>query len=215
LKDSLTITGGACMHSEASPPLLTASVDEPAPLGAAPLEAAAKLRLAALLRAHFGTVRRFVRRFGVPDAASDDAAQEVFIVAARRLREIEPGGERAYLYGVALRVAANARRALANQREQPSSAVLARAVSDAPEPDAQLETKRLRALLDEVLDMLPEDLRTAFVLFELEGFSVPEIAELCGIPQGTAASRLRRAREAFQAEAARLKAELQRSGEGP
>jgi RNA polymerase sigma-70 factor, ECF subfamily len=44
---------------------------------------------------------------------------------------------------------------------------------------------------------------------------VPEIAELCGIPQGTAASRLRRAREAFQAEAARLKAELQRSGEGP
>jgi RNA polymerase sigma-70 factor (ECF subfamily) len=199
------------MHSEASPPRLTAPADEPASLGAVPLDAAAKLRLAALLRAHFGTVRRFVRRFGVPDAASDDAAQEVFIVAARRLREIELGGERAYLYGVA----ANARRALANQRELSSSAVLARAVSDAPEPDVELETKRLRALLDEVLDTLTDDLRTAFVLFELEGFSVPEIAKLCCIPPGTAASRLRRAREAFQAEAARLKPELQRTGEGP
>lgn len=208
------------MHSDAKPSLSSAPADEPAafaaaPLVAVPLDAAAKLRLAGLLRAHFGTVRRFVRRFGVPDAASDDAAQEVFIVAARRLREIAPGGERAYLYGVALRVAANARRAFASRRDQASSAVVARAVSDAPEPDAQLETKRLRALLDEVLDTLTEDLRTAFVLFEFEGFSVPEIAELCGIPLDTAASRLRRAREAFQAEAARLKAEFQRSGELP
>lgn len=203
------------MHSDAKPSLLPPPADEPAELAVAPLDAGARLRLAGLLRTHFGAVRRFVRRFGVPDAASDDAAQEVFIVAARRLREIEPGGERAYLYGVALRVAANARRAFATRRDQPSSVVLARAVSDAPEPDAQLETKRLRALLDEVLDTLTEDLRTAFVLFEFEGFSVPEIAELCGIPLGTAASRLRRGREAFQAEAARLKAEFQRSGELP
>jgi RNA polymerase sigma-70 factor, ECF subfamily len=169
------------------------------------LSASGEARLAGLLRAHFGTVRRFVRRFGVPESASDDAAQEVFIVVARRLDEVIVGRERPYLYGVALRVAANARRVLVTHRERASNATLTRAASDAPQPDAALESKRLRALLDEILDSMSEDLRAAFVLFELEGFSVPEIAGLCGIAQGTAASRLRRAREAFKAQAARLK----------
>jgi RNA polymerase sigma-70 factor (ECF subfamily) len=185
---------------------------EPLATPAPPLDSAAKARLAALLRAHFGSVRRFVRRFGVSDASSDDAAQEVFIVASRRLHEIEVGGERAYLYGIALRVAANARRAMRTYRDQPSSETLERIVSEVLEPDAALEAKQLRVLLDEVLDTFTEDLRAAFVLFELEGFSVPEIADLCGIPLGTAASRLRRSRAAFQAEAARLRAELERPG---
>ena len=52
---------------------------------------------------------------------------------------------------------------------------------------------------DEVLDVMPIDLRTVFVLFELEGMSTVEIAPVLGIPVGTASSRLRRAREEFQA----------------
>lgn len=59
-------------------------------------------------------------------------------------------------------------------------------------------------LLDRVLGRMDEDLVTVFVLFELEGMSTPEIAELVQIPVGTAASRLRRARQSFRAAALRL-----------
>jgi len=57
-----------------------------------------------------------------------------------------------------------------------------------------------------VLDELPLEERAVFVLFELEELSVPEIAELCALKVGTAASRLRRAREAFRAATQRLRA---------
>jgi RNA polymerase sigma-70 factor (ECF subfamily) len=56
------------------------------------------------------------------------------------------------------------------------------------------------------LESWPEELRTAFVLFELEGLSVPEIAELTETKSGTVASRLRRGRELFLAAVKRLKA---------
>ena len=49
-----------------------------------------------------------------------------------------------------------------------------------------------------VLRQMSDDLRTVFVLFEIEGMTVPEVAEVVGIPLGTAASRLRRAREKFR-----------------
>jgi len=63
-------------------------------------------------------------------------------------------------------------------------------------------------MLDEVLNRLPVDLRTVFVLHELEGLEVREIAEIEGIPVGTASSRLRRAREEFSAVARRVRGGL-------
>ena len=71
-----------------------------------------------------------------------------------------------------------------------------------------LEQKRHRELLDRILDTLTQDLRTAFVLFELEDLSVPEIAEVLEIPTGTVASRLRRAREQFGAALTRAQRRL-------
>ena len=62
-------------------------------------------RVAALLRTHFRDVWRMVRRFGVPESGADDAAQEVFIIAARRLADIAPGSERPFLLASAVRVA--------------------------------------------------------------------------------------------------------------
>jgi len=55
-----------------------------------------------------------------------------------------------------------------------------------------------------VLDAMPFDLRAAFVLFELDELTIPEIATLLHIPEGTASSRLRRAREDFRARVAEL-----------
>jgi len=52
------------------------------------------------------------------------------------------------------------------------------------------------------------DLRTVFILSELEGMTMPEVAALLEVPVGTAASRLRRAREAFRAAVAELESKL-------
>jgi RNA polymerase sigma-70 factor, ECF subfamily len=168
-------------------------------------ERAAQERLARLLREEFRRVWRIVRRFGVPAAGADDAAQEVFIIAARRLHEIEIGHERRYLFGIAIRVAANARRARAKRPERADSEALVEAESQLPLSDALVDHKRMRELAEEVLDAMTLELRTAFVLFELEGFSVPEIAELVDVPLGTVASRLRRARATFRDAVAQLK----------
>lgn len=160
-------------------------------------------RLAALLHAHFPMVWRAVRRFGVPSGSAEDAAQEVFIVLASKLDEVQVGKERPYLYAVAARVAANVRRSSIHRHENPGDEPVFDATSPLPNAERLLEQKRRRELLDRVLDTLTQDLRTAFVLFELEDLSVPEIAEVLQIPTGTVASRLRRAREQFGAAVSR------------
>lgn len=169
-------------------------------------------RVAEMLRAHFRDVWRIVRRFGVPENSADDAAQEVFIIASRRLADITPGSERPFLFASAVRVAANARRALGARRECAEDEHLPERVDPRPSAEALLDQKRLRQMLDRVLDQLTDDLRVSFVLYELEGMSSPEIAELLGIPVGTVASRLRRAREAFEVATAKLKASLETPG---
>lgn len=174
---------------------------------AAAAPAAPRERVAAMLRQHFRLVWRTVRRLGVPESACDDAAQHVFIIAADRMAQIPPGKERAFLLGTACRVAANARRAHARRPELHDVELLEDHEENAPNPEQLLEMKQMRALLDELLERLSDDLRVALVLFELERLSSAEIAELLDIPVGTVASRLRRARAAFQAEVAKLRAE--------
>jgi len=196
--------------AEMSPP-----TKDPAPavLGRAFPPREREARLAELLRVHFRLVWRALRRLGVPEHAVDDAAQEVFIVAAKKLATITPAYERRFLYGVALRVAANARRARAARPEKAETAELEETASAVPSPEVLLDRKRARELLDATLEAMPDDLRTAFVLFELEGCSAPEVAALLGIPIGTATSRLRRAREAFRAAVSTLRRRLENGDE--
>jgi len=169
-------------------------------------------RTARLLGEWFDLVWRVLVRFGVPPDSAEDAAQEVFLIASNKLDEIEPEAERRFLYAVAVRVAANSRRALGTRREvalEPFERVLA---SSGSEPDVLVEQKRAREVLERVLDSMPEELRTVFVLFELEELTGPEVAEVLGVPLGTTASRLRRAREHFQAAIARLRESLAGGG---
>lgn len=170
-------------------------------------------RLRALFDAHYAFVWRFLRRFGVQTPQLEDAAQEVFWVAARRLSDVRPGSERAFLYGVALRIAAeDVRRRLRSPRVDADPEEVLRLVDPAPSPEQQLEQRQRRELLDAILDRMPLELRTVFVLAELEDMEVREIAALEGIPLGTASSRLRRAREEFSAAAKRLRAALAARG---
>jgi len=169
------------------------------------------LDLRGLFDAHYLPTRRLLRRMGVPVAHLDDAAQEVFWVCARRLRDIRSGSERSFIYGVALRIAADytRRSALVVVALEDASSV----PTEGPSPADHLDERRARELLDTVLDRMSLDLRTVLVLVELEELEVREVAALLGIPQGTAASRLRRAREEFSAIASRVRAVWQREGE--
>jgi RNA polymerase sigma-70 factor, ECF subfamily len=165
-------------------------------------------RLAALLNGWFRMVWRALRRFGVPAEAADDAAQEVFIIASRKLEQIEAGRERQFLYGVAIRVAANVRRARAARPERAGTEALDLEPGSTPNPETLLDRKQTRERFDAILEAMPEEQRTAFVLFELEGCSGPEVAALLEVPLGTATSRLHRARASFRAAVEELRAEL-------
>ena len=163
-------------------------------------------RVEGLLKQHYDTIWRFVRRLGVRPDRVEDATQEVFIVVSRKLARLEAGRELRFLFAVALRVAANHRTAAPVRREV-ADPETGHDVSD-PTPDAEalLDRKRLRLLLDEVLDALPPPLREVFVLHEMEGLSGQEIADASGTALGTVNSRLRRARVLFATASRRLRA---------
>ena len=158
---------------------------------------ASVIRLRRLLREYFEFVWRTLRRLGLDDSEAEDASQEVFWVAARRLALIQEPHERSFLFGTALRVAGTHRRSRRRRAEliQPS---LDDQRSLAPDPEELQQRVEARALLAEILNGMDLDLRAVFVLFELEELSGPVIAELLGLPMGTVNSRLRRARVAFR-----------------
>jgi len=160
--------------------------------------------------AHHDTVWRTLRRLGIASAQVDDATQRVFLVAIRRLDDIRVGEERRFLYGVALKVHSELRRRDPASRHVPDEPALATLADPRPGADEQLIANEARLALDQVLSELPDDLRQVLVLVELEGLSVPTVAALLGLREGTAASRLRRAREAFSHAAARMRARLAR-----
>jgi len=163
-------------------------------------------RLRDLVHTHYASLWRVLRRLGVADGDVDDALQQVFLVMSAQLASLPPEAERRFVYAVAVRVAANARR-----RDQRRRRVFADAPSDDVAPAASagcpVEQRELREQLDRALAALPEELRTVLVLFELEELSTQEIAECLALPAGTVASRLRRARERFSAVAHRMRIE--------
>ncbi len=170
------------------------------------------MELRALFEAHWPSIWRLLRRLGVRPAQIDDAAQEVFWIAARRLPDIKPGSERSFLYGVALRVAAQEARRQLSSLPHVTLEEVPRLADQRPSADEQLADEQARALLDDALDGLPQDLRAVLVLHEIEGLEVRQIAEIEAIPLGTASSRLRRAREEFAAIARRMRARLRARG---
>ena len=134
----------------------------------------------------------------------DDAVQKVFLVTSERLGTFPPERDRSFLFATCMRVAANERRGQSRRRTHTSGPEpLEALVSQEPSPEQHASD---RHLLDAVLEPLPIDLRSVLVLFELEGMTSDEIAEMLELPTGTVASRLRRGRELATAAAKRLRA---------
>jgi len=167
-------------------------------------------RFRAMFETHYDSVYRVARRSGLDESVAEDAAQQAFLVAMRRLADIEAGRERAFLCGVVLRVAMKLREERARRREDeaPASEPPAAVGQSSPPPavDELVDHKRHRELLDAILAEMDEELRAVLVLAEIEGLGKREISDALGIPTGTAASRLRRAREDFDARLKRRRA---------
>jgi RNA polymerase sigma factor (sigma-70 family) len=148
---------------------------------------------AALVRRHGPMVWGVCRHLLCDPADADDAFQAVFLAlvhGADRLRN--PAAVGAWLHGAAVRVAAQAKRSAARRKRREQAAAVPEAET-APVPDAAWEAA-LAAVHEEV-GRLPDDLRAAFVLCDLEGVAPADAAARLGWKPGTLSGRLTRARQ--------------------
>ena len=164
-----------------------------------PVSRAQPMTLRDMAKAYFANVWRFLRSLGVPERALDDATQDVFLVAARKLADIQPGAEKSFLFGAAVHVAREIRRKHGREELVDDPDDESREPAQLTTPEDSLGRKQEQDVLMSLLAGLTDELRTVFVLYEIEGQTMPEIAELLGVPAGTVASRLRRGREQFEA----------------
>jgi RNA polymerase sigma-70 factor (ECF subfamily) len=155
-------------------------------------------------REHFAPTWRILRRLGVPIAQLDDAAQDVFLVVHRRLDKFDPRSPlRSWIFAIAVRVASEYRRRAARRRTEALDEALA---DRSASPMERQELQDSVRLLDELLGSLDEKRRVVFVLSELEQLTAPEIADVLGENLNTVYSRLRKARQGFEAALARHRA---------
>jgi RNA polymerase sigma-70 factor, ECF subfamily len=152
------------------------------------------------VRAIYDGHARFVwltlQRMGVRPRDLEDVAQEVFVVVHRRLDSFD-GTSRmtTWLFGICKRVAANYRRG--RTRAPSELAIDARARDEEAVQigaDEMLSRREDRAVAEQILAKLSLEKRAVLTMFEIEGLSCQEIAELIGIPIGTVYSRLHAAR---------------------
>jgi len=147
---------------------------------------------------------RTLRAYGVAEADVDDALQQVCLVVAQKVEQITEGAERAFVFRTAHRIAHRARRTRERRREvhDDTTSELPSAQLD---PEQVADERRAFDILASLLSSLEDDLKAVFVLYELEELTMAQIASMLEIPEGTVASRLRRARERFQEKASRLR----------
>ena len=151
------------------------------------------MTLTDVYREHLDYVWQSLRRLGVAAADLEDLAHEVFVVVHRRLADYDPARPiRPWLFGIAYRVASEHRRRAA-RRELPASDD-ARAVATDTSPEMRAVKNQAIELAKRALAALDDDARAVFVLAELDGVPVTDVATTLEIPVNTAYTRLRRAR---------------------
>lgn len=149
---------------------------------------------------------RLLSRMVRDQAEIEDITQESFVKAYRALPQFR--GESAFytwLYRIAVNTAKNY--LVARGRRAPTTTVFdseeaenfdgSELLHDISTPDAELQTKQIAKAVNEAVDSLPEELRTAITLREIEGLSYEEISQMMDCPIGTVRSRIFRAREAI------------------
>lgn len=172
---------------------------------------AAPLRLDTVYREHVAFTWRTVRYLGVSNAEAEDTVHEVFIIVQRRLHHYDPAySMRSWIAGITRRVVMHHHRG--RRRAESKIAKVEPPVDEGPGPDQVVARLEATALLAEFLDSLDPDKREVFVLGELEDMNVPEVARIMGCNINTVYSRLRTARQLFQARVDRLETVRRREG---
>ncbi len=156
-----------------------------------------------LVRKYQHKVIKLVSRYVRDSSEALDVAQEAFIKAYRAISSFR--GESAFytwLYRIAINTAKNYLVAKSRQPVNKESEVgdpdqfdLASQLTDIDTPEGLILSEEIRQTILQAIEQLPEDLRTAIILRELEGMSYEEIAQAMDCPVGTVRSRLFRARE--------------------
>jgi RNA polymerase sigma-70 factor, ECF subfamily len=160
--------------------------------------------LGAIFDDHFDYLWNTLRRLGVREADLEDLVHEVFIKVHARLFDYDRSRPvRPWLFGFALRVAADYRRLARHRIEVFGSSI--EPVDPASPADVRIEAGEVRALVEAALDCVELDRRAVLLLHDVDEVPVPEIARELGIPLATAYSRLRLAREELTAAVHRLR----------
>jgi len=143
---------------------------------------------------HARYIWRTLRHLGVSDADTPDLCQEVFVTVHNRLPSFEGRSSlRTWLYGICIRVASEHRRRAYVRYERPESDP---SPAEAGPTEVGVDTHfEQRSAVERLLGVLDEDKRLVVVLYEIEGFSMKEVAEIVGCPLQTAYSRLHAGRE--------------------
>jgi len=158
----------------------------------------------------FHDVTRWVRAFGGLDGDLDDLTQEVFIVVRRKLPEFDGANLPGWLYSIAKRTVRDYRRRAWIRHLFLKSQIHA-GEDDWSRPPLNpaelLERRQAERLLVQILDKMTATRRTTFILFEIEGYTGEEIAELQRVPVNTVWTRLHYARKDFSSLIARAREE--------
>lgn len=166
---------------------------------ARPLESMKRQPLEEVVRRHLPSVWRVLRRAGVAEADCDDLCQEVFCTYAVKEASVAAGAEKSYAVGIAVRKAADYRKAR-GRRPWASTEEQAHDVkSPSPDPETTAVTRQELAQLDAALAELKDEYREVFLLVELEQLTLSEAAAVLGLSPGTVSSRLHRGRDRFAA----------------
>jgi len=177
--------------SPTHPPMdSTARASVPNPPGASAIHPP----ISQVFRDYAPFVWRTLRHLGVPEADVDDVCQDVFVCIHRKLAGFEGRSTlRTWIYGICIRTASDFRRRAHVRREHPVAEAPLR-ISEASQ-HKDCERAQARTVLAELLEQLDEDKRTVFVLYEIEGLPMKEVAEAMDCPLQTAYSRLHAARK--------------------
>jgi RNA polymerase sigma-70 factor (ECF subfamily) len=157
-----------------------------------------------LVRSHEAKVFRLMLRMLGNREEAEDASQDAFLSLHRHGHRFRREARfSTFLYRVAANAALNRRRSLGRARTRRRELAQEQSVGahlpiGPRDPEDATHGSEVQAQVQEALQQLPEDLRVAVVLYDIEGQSYKEIAEILEIPEGTVKSRIHRARQGLR-----------------
>ncbi|HYP77199.1 MAG TPA: RNA polymerase sigma factor [Polyangiaceae bacterium] len=173
--------------------------------------ASSSLEFRVIYERWFSDVSRWIRAMGGPEAEREDLVQDVFLVVHRRLPDFDGQNVAGWLYQIARHRVRDFRRLLWVRHLMFGSVPLSESLSKGgASPADSLETQEKRVLLERLLSKLNETERAALVLFEIDGYSGEEIAEIQGVPVNTVWARIHKARKKLKVSLAKHESRAQK-----